>query len=61
MSFSLVQCKVSWTPPITTLLTELRVYVPLNTKNKSFWRHSSQPISWHSTEETKHSVAVNDG
>jgi len=24
-----------------------------STQNRSFWRHSSQPISWHSTEETK--------
>jgi len=24
-----------------------------SSQNRSFWRHSFQPISWHSTAETK--------
>jgi len=24
-----------------------------STQNSSFWRHSFQPLSWHSTEKTK--------
>jgi len=28
-----------------------------STQNRSFWRCSSQPISWHGTEETKHNTS----
>jgi len=30
--------------------------MPHLTQSRLFWRRSSQPISWHSTEETKPST-----
>jgi len=39
-------------------LIELRFYVPL-TQNRSFWRRSSQPISWLSTKKLKQTQQSN--
>jgi len=41
---------------ITSHMLELRFYVPLDTKYRSFRRRSSQPICWLGTEETKPST-----
>jgi len=48
------KCQAEWThnSELTTPSRELGSYVPLDAKHV-IQRHSSEPISWHSTEETK--------
>jgi len=35
-----------------TVLYNILLSMSHSTPHRSFWRHSSQPIAWHSTEKT---------